>query len=104
MNLDDEENFENKKKIALEVNMKMPVKEAPLYLSLKNSTGTDIRRYKMFINSIYKPLRYEMQMKIPVNQVLTQPLPLINITEQQNIFNVSLITNDSSKNIFSLDK
>ena len=48
----------------------------------------------MFINSIYKPLRYEMEMKIPVNQILSQSLPLINITDNQNTFNVSLIVNN----------
>lgn len=40
--------------------MKIPVKEAPLYLIMKNSSNTDIRRYKILVNSVYKPLRYEL--------------------------------------------
>ena len=103
-NVDDEESYNNKKKISLEVNMKIPIKDAPLYLFLKNASGTDVRRYKVFINSVYKPLKYEMEMKIPVNQKLTQPLPLINVSDFKNTFNVSLSLGDNSKNIFSINK
>jgi len=60
--------------------MKMPVKDAALYLVMRNTSNNDIRRYKILINSVYKPLRYELEMKIPVNQTITQPLPLINIS------------------------
>ena len=71
--------------------MKIPIKDAPLQLILKNNSGTDIRKYKLFLSSTYKPLKYEMEMKIPVNQKLIQPLPLINITEKPNVFNVHLV-------------
>jgi len=40
--------------------MKMPAKDAPIFLVLKNSSNTDIRIYKILINSVFKPLRYEM--------------------------------------------
>ena len=84
--------------------MKLPVKDAPLYLFLKNTTGTDIRRYKLYLNSIYKPLRYEMEMKIPVNQKIVQALPLINISEHSNTFNIGLVTNETSKSTFLITK
>ena len=84
--------------------MKLPVKDAPLYLFLKNVSGTDLRRYKLYINSIYKPLRYEMEMRIPVNQKITQSLPLINISDTPNTFNIGLVTNELSKNSFVITK
>lgn len=77
------------KKVSLDVNMKMPVKDAALYLLMKNTSGNDIRRYKILINSVYKPLRYELEMKIPVNQTISQPLPLINISNEPNNFNAT---------------
>lgn len=36
----------------------MPVKDAPIYLIMKNNSLTDIRRYKILVNCVYKPLRY----------------------------------------------
>lgn len=38
----------------------MPVKDAPMFLIMKNNSNNDIRRYKILINSAYKPLRYEL--------------------------------------------
>lgn len=73
--------------------MKMPVKDAAIYLIMKNNSNNDIRRYKILINSIYKPLRYELEMRVPVNQSITQPLPLINISNDPNTFNVTFTTN-----------
>ena len=69
--------------------MKIPVKDAVLHLLMKNSSGTDIRRYKVILNSMYKPLRYELEMRTPVNQPISQPIPLINITSEPNYFTVT---------------
>lgn len=60
--------------------MKVPVKDGVLYLMLKNSSNTDVRRYKLIVNSVYKPLRYEMEIRVPVNESVKQPLPLINVS------------------------
>lgn len=86
------------KKVSLDVNMKMPVKDAALYLLMKNTSGNDIRRYKILINSVYKPLRYELEMKIPVNQTISQPLPLINISNEPNNFNATFTCGQNSIN------
>lgn len=77
---EEDESSSTVKKIYLDINMKMPAKEAPIYLVMKNSSASDIRCYKVLINSVFKPLRYELEMKVPVNQSVTQPLPLINIS------------------------
>jgi hypothetical protein len=47
---------------------------------IKNQSGTDIRKYKVLVNSNYKPLRYEVEMKTPVNKSISQKLPLVNLT------------------------
>lgn len=44
-------------------------------------------------------------MKIASNKVLTQPLPLINLTTEKNIFHVVLVpSNEISRNVFSIDQ
>ena len=95
--LDPEEEENHSHRLFMEVNMKVPVKDAVLHLVMKNSSGTDIRRYKVLVNCVYKPLRYELEMKIPVNQEVTQPIPLINITSDPNFFNVMFSSFNSSQ-------
>ena len=38
--------------------MKIAAKQASFFLMIKNQSGTDIRKYKVLLNSIFKPLRY----------------------------------------------
>ncbi len=78
--------------------MKVPAKDAAIYLVMKNVSNNDIRRYKILVNSVYKPLRYEIQMKVPIGQTLTQPFPLINISNQPNIFNATFTSNQAANN------
>lgn len=40
--------------------MKMAIKEGSFILLIRNQSGTDIRRYKVLLNSVYKPLKYEL--------------------------------------------
>lgn len=44
-------------------------------------------------------------MKIPLNQSITQPLPLINISDEPNVFNVTFISNEviTSRNAFTFN-
>ena len=84
--------------------MKVAVKEASFVLILRNPQGTDVRRYKVLITSVYKPLRYELEMKTPINKLLTQKLPLVNLNNDTNSYYLTLTTNDLSKGVISLDK
>lgn len=59
--------------------MKIAAKDVSFVLSIRNASGTDLRRYKVLLTSVYKPLKYEVEMRIPVNKNLPQPLPLINL-------------------------
>ena len=72
--------------------MKYPIKEGSFILFLKNSAGTDLRKYQVTLSAIYKPLRYELEMKVAVNKSVTQPLPLINLTTENNTYRVTLNT------------
>lgn len=84
--------------------MKVAVKEASFVLILRNPQGTDVRRYKVLISSVYKPLKYELEMKTPINKLLTQKLPLVNLNNDTNSYFLTLTTNDLSKGVISLDR
>jgi hypothetical protein len=40
--------------------MKIAAKDVSFILSLRNASGTDLRKYKVLLTSVYKPLRYEL--------------------------------------------
>jgi hypothetical protein len=43
-------------------------------------------------------------MKTPANKMLSQPLPLINLSQEKNTFHVILVpSNDASRNVFTVD-
>jgi len=67
-------------KLVFEVNLKSPVKEGSFTVNLRNIAGTDIRKYKITMNAVSRPLKYELEMKTPANRPITQPLPLINLS------------------------
>ncbi len=50
-------------------------------------------------------MRYELEMKTPTNKPLTQPLPLINLAQEKNVFHVVLVpANEASRSVFSIDQ
>ena len=71
---------------------------------IRNQSGTDIRKYKVLINSNYKPLRYEIEMKTPINKSISQKLPLVNLSKDPNNFFIQLQTNEISKGLIIIDK
>ncbi len=72
---------------------------------IRNPVGSDVRKYKVLVSSLYKPLKYEIEMKTSINKTLTQKLPLINIHNESNSFYVSMQANQVSKGgIFVLEK
>ncbi len=83
--------------------MKYPIKDGSFILFLRNSSGTDVRKYQVLLNAVYKPLRYELEMRTAVNKNIVQPLPLINLTNDNNTYRVILsvqpLTNPSTHNL-----
>lgn len=67
-------------KLSFEINLKSAIKEGSFTVSLKNAAGTDVRKYKVSLSAVAKPLRYELEMKTACNKSLSQPLPLINLS------------------------
>ncbi len=45
-------------KVPLAVNMKLGIKDGVIILQMRSQNNTDIRKYRVIINSIYKPLKY----------------------------------------------
>lgn len=43
-----------------EINLKSPIKEGSFTVNLRNNLGTDLRKYKITLNAISRPLRYEL--------------------------------------------
>lgn len=86
----DDPSKREQQKLLFEINLKSPIKEGSFTINLKNIAGTDIRRYKIILNASARPLRYELQLKTPVNKAITQQLPLVNITNDKNIYIVTL--------------
>jgi hypothetical protein len=44
--------------LAFEINLKSAIKDGTFTVNLKNANGTDLRRYKIVVNAIARPLRY----------------------------------------------
>lgn len=100
-----EDPAKNDQKLVFDINLKSAIKEGSFTVNLRNGAGTDIRKYKVTLSAVAKPLRYELEMKIATNKVLSQPLPLINLTMEKNVFHVLLIpSNELSRNVFSIDQ
>ena len=88
-----------------EINLKSSIKEGSFSINLRNAAGSDIRKYKVNLTAVARPLRYELELKTPVSKLITQPLPLINVTNERNLYHISLTPhNEHSKNTFSLDR
>jgi hypothetical protein len=47
-------------KLVFDVNLKSAIKEGSFTVNLKNTAGTDIRKYKIIVNAISRPLKYEL--------------------------------------------
>jgi hypothetical protein len=97
-------NKRDEQKLAFEITMKAAIKEGTFTVNLRNTAGTDIRKYKVTLNAVSRPLRYELEMKTPANRPLQQPLPLINLSQERSLFHVMLLpANDPSRAVFAID-
>ena len=81
IDLADDPAKKEEQKLAFDINLKSAIKEGSFTVNLKNIAGTDIRKYKVTLNAVARPLRYELEMKTPANKLIMQPLPLINLSQ-----------------------
>ena len=56
-------------KLTLDINHKSAITECSSMVKLKNIAGTDIRKYKFILNSVARPLQYELEIETPVNKL-----------------------------------
>lgn len=70
-------------------------------MTLKNASKTDIRRYKLILNVTNKPFKYIMEIKTSLFKQIVQPIPMINPTQQPNIYTIQLSQDKNSA--FSID-
>lgn len=81
---------EETRKIMVNFNMRMAVKEGVVLMILKNQSKTDIRRYKIVLNVVNKPFKYVMEIRTNLFKQVIQPIPMINPTQQPNIYTIHL--------------
>lgn len=77
------------------------MREGVVLVVLRNASRTDIRRYKLLLNVINKPFRYVMEIRTNLFKQVTQPVPMVNPTQQPNTYTVHL-TQDPKSN-FAVD-
>jgi hypothetical protein len=92
---------EETRKIMVNFNMRMAVKEGVVLMILKNQSKTDIRRYKIVLNVVNKPFKYVMEIRTNLFKQVIQPIPMINPTQQPNIYTIHL--SQDSRGNFALD-
>ena len=79
----------------------MAVRDGVVMLVMKNASKTDIRRYKIVLNVINKPFRYVMEIRTHLFKQVTQPIPMVNPTQQPNTYSVMMLQDPKSN--FSVD-
>lgn len=58
--LNDDPSKREDQKLIFEINLKSPIKEGSFTVNLRNTSGTDLRKYKITLNAVARPLRYEL--------------------------------------------
>jgi hypothetical protein len=84
--------------------MRMAVKEGVVLMIIRNASKTDIRRYKIIMNVINKPFRYVVEIRANLFKQVTQPIPLINPTQQLNTYTIQMLQDVKSQFLIDCDK
>lgn len=58
--LSDDPSKREDQKLIFEINLKSPIKEGSFTVNLRNGTSTDLRKYKITLSAVARPLRYEL--------------------------------------------
>ena len=91
-------------KLSFEIHLKAPVREGSFTFHMRNQSATDIRKYKVVLTAVARPLKYELEIKTPANRSLTQPLPLVNVSNEKNCYSVTLsVPSEAAKGCFILE-
>ena len=69
-------------KIALAITQKIPVKDYPITLTMKNKTLTDVRIYEILVTIFPKVIKASLEMSTPARMAIEQKIPIINSGEK----------------------
>lgn len=91
-------------KIPLTYQFKNPVKDLVVYMTLKNTDKTDVRKYKIMVNALPKPVKAAIEMVCPAREQVVQEIPIVNPTEREWTIKVTMLSdmNNNGTPIFSL--
>lgn len=57
-------------KIPITYFFKNSIKELVIFMTLKNADKTDVRKYRMIVNALPKPVKATMEMQCPARETL----------------------------------
>ncbi|EGR28301.1 hypothetical protein IMG5_179020 [Ichthyophthirius multifiliis] len=73
---------------------KQPIKEYTALITLKNPEKSDIRLYKLVIQSQPKPIQAILEIKCPAKETISQDIPIQNYTERDWNIKVHFLQNE----------
>ncbi|CAD8050766.1 unnamed protein product [Paramecium sonneborni] len=80
--------------IQFSMNFKTAVKDYLSHFMLVNETKTDVRRFRIQITSLPKPIMVTLEMTIPAREIVTQEIPIVNNTDRDFNLKINLVGDD----------
>ena len=73
---------------------KQPVKDLVCTLTMRNSDRTDVRRYRVTVNALPKPIKAVIEIACPARETIVQEIPIVNPSDRDWTIKLQL-TSDS---------
>lgn len=80
----------NSNKMPITFFFKNAVKELTVYMTLRNLDKTDVRKYRVVINCLPKPIKAQMEMMCPARESVVQEIPIVNPSDRDWTIKVGL--------------
>lgn len=65
-------------------------------MTLKNSDKTDVRKYKILVNALPKPIKAQIEMNCSARENVIQEIPIVNPSDRDWSIKVTLATDMNS--------
>jgi hypothetical protein len=91
-------------KIPITYMFKNAVRDLVVYMTLKNADKTDVRKYRILINALPKPVKAVMEMVCPAREQVVQEIPIVNPSDREWTIKIQLLSDQNANGtpIFSL--
>ncbi|KAL4497051.1 hypothetical protein ABPG72_002207 [Tetrahymena utriculariae] len=83
-----------KNSMYLNFNFKIPFKEYTANITLRNPEKYDIRRYKLVVTSLPKPVKAALEFTAAAKETVVQEIPVVNTTDKDWMIKINLIPNE----------